>query len=79
MNQNADQIARMLANTNAKYDYEELRRMLRMHLGLLKNTMTAELNGEHKEAIRKVDENQMHLMEMADVLTEGLLEQFYQR
>ena len=79
LNQNADQIARMLANTNAKYDYEELRRMLRMHLGLLKNTMTAELNGEHKEAIRKVDENQMHLMEMADVLTEGLLEQFFQR
>lgn len=79
MNQNADQIARMLANTNAKYDYEELRRMLRMHMDILKNTMMAESNGEYDEVVRLADENQAHLMEMADVLTEGLLQQFYQR
>lgn len=79
MNQNADQIARMLANANSKYDYEELRRMLRMHMDLLKNTMMAEANGEHAEVVRLTDENQAHLMEMADELTEGLVEQFYQR
>lgn len=79
LNQNADQIARMLANANPKYDYEELRRMLRMHLELLKNTMMADLNGEHDEAVRFTDENEAHLMGMADTLTEGLLEQFHQR
>ena len=79
LNQNADQIARMLANTNAKYDYEELRRMLRMHLDLMKNSMTAELNGNHNEAVRLIDENEEQLMQLADVLTEGLMEQFYQR
>lgn len=79
LNQNADQMARMLANTNAKYDYEELRRMLRGHLDLMKNSMTAELNGNHDEAVRLVDENEEQLMQLADVLTEGLMEQFYQR
>lgn len=79
LNQNADQIARMLANTNAKYDYEELRRMLRMHLDLMKNSMMAELNGNHDEAVRLIDENEEQLMQLADVLTEGLMEQFYQR
>lgn len=77
--QNADRIARLLANTNTKYDYEELRRMLRKHLDIMKNTMTADLNGEHDEAVHLIDESEEHLMELADILTEGLLEQFYQR
>lgn len=79
LNQNADQIARMLASTNNRYDYEELRRMLRMHLDIMKNSMNAELNGEHAEAIRLVDESEEHLMELADILTQGLVEQFYMR
>lgn len=79
LNQNADQIARMLANANSKYDYEDLRRMLRMHVDLLKKTMMADLNGEYEETVRLVDENEAHLMNMADALTAGLVEQFYQR
>ena len=79
LNQNADQMARMLANTNAKYDYEELRRILRGHLDLMKNAMEAELNGNHDQTVRLVDENEEQLMQLADVLTEGLMEQFYQR
>lgn len=77
--QNADQIARMLANANSKYDYEELRHMMRKHLALMKNTMMADRNGQYADSVRLVDENQMLMMEMADMLTEGLLEQFYQR
>lgn len=79
LNQNADQIARALANVNTNYDYEELRRMLRTHLDIMRNTMMADRNGEHDEAIRLTDENEAHLMELADILTEGLVQQFYQR
>ena len=79
MYQNADQIARMLANANSKYSYDELRRILRMHIETLKNTMTADLNHEFDETVRLVDENEEHLMDLSDALTEGLMEQFYQR
>lgn len=79
MYQNGDQIARMLANANSKYDYEELRRMFRMHIDLLKNTMTSDLAHENEETVRLIDENEAHLMGLADELTEGLMEQFYQR
>lgn len=79
LNQNADQIARALANANTNYDYEELRRMLRMQLDTMRSAMQADLNGEHDEMVRLMDENEARLMEMADVLTEGLIQQFYQR
>lgn len=79
LNQNADQIARMLSNANTNYNYEELRRMLRNHLDLMKNAMMADLNGEYDETVRLVDENEAQLMELADILTEGLVQQFYQR
>jgi len=79
LNQNADQTARMLANANANYEYDDLRRMLRKHLELMRNSMMATTNGEHTEAVRMMDENDALLMELADALTNGLVEQFYQR
>lgn len=79
LNQNADRIAKLLADNNPKYDYEELRRMLRMHLDIMKNSMEAELSGNHDEAVRLIDENEEQLMKLADALTDGLMEQFYQR
>ena len=77
LNQNADQMARLLANANSNYDYEELRRMMRNHLNLMQDTMTSELSGDHNEAVRLMGENADQLMDMADVLTEGLVQQFY--
>ena len=77
LNQNADQMARLLANANSNYDYEELRRMMRNHLNLMQDTMTSELSGDHNEAVRLMGENEDQLMDVADVLTEGLVQQFY--
>lgn len=77
--QNAEKIARLLANTNPKYSYDELLQMLSTHLDLLKRQMRAELDKEYEEAIRVFDENENHLMELADELTKGLWEQFYER
>lgn len=79
LSQNADRLARMLANTNGKYDYEQLMRLMKMHLDLTSKAMMAELKGNHEEAVDLLDENEKNLMELADVLTEGLVQQFYQR
>ena len=77
LNQNADQMARLLANANSNYDYEELRRMMRNHLNIMKDIMSAELDGDHMDAVRLMDDNEEQLMEMADILAEGLIQQFY--
>ncbi len=79
LNQNAEQIARLLTNMNPEYDYEELSRLLRKHVSMLKDIMMADLNGEYEKSVRLMDENEAHLMELADALTEGLVEQFYRR
>lgn len=79
LEQNADRIARALSDANTNYDYEELRRMLRMHLDTMKKAMVADLNGEYDETVRFMDENENYLMELADVLTEGIVQQFYRR
>lgn len=76
--QNADRIARMLSSANADYNYEQLAQMLNMHLDLMKRQMTTDLNNQYEEFVTATDENNAHLMELADELTEGLIKQFYQ-
>lgn len=75
--QNAENIARLLSNANTQYSYDELLRMLTVHLDLLKRQMLSALNEEYDNEISLFDENENHLMELADYLTNGLVEQFY--
>ncbi|MCM1326884.1 MAG: LysM peptidoglycan-binding domain-containing protein [Bacteroidales bacterium] len=75
--QNADKIAGMFASANPNYDYEELQRMLQMHLDLMKQQMTTDLDGNHEEFVKATDENAEQLMKIADMLTEGIMKQFY--
>lgn len=75
--QNAEKTARMLSAANTEYSYDELLRYLTRHLDMLKRQMMTAINGEYNEEIRIFDENENQLMELADYLTEGLLEQFY--
>lgn len=76
--QNADKTARMLASANPDYNYEELQRMMNLHLDMMKNQMMADINQDYKEFVQVTDEGGEHLMELADALTTGLLKQFYQ-
>lgn len=76
--QNAENIARLLSNANTQYSYDELLQMLTVHLDLLKRQMLAALNHEYDNEVSLFDENENHLMELADYLTNGLVEQFYQ-
>lgn len=75
--QNAENIARLLSNANSEYSYEELLQMLTRHLDMLKRQMLTAVNREYENGIRLFDENLNQLMELADYLTEGLIEQFY--
>jgi len=75
--QNAENIARLLANANSEYSYEELLQSLTAHLDMLKRQMLAAMNKEYENAIRLFDETLNQLLEMADYLTDGLLKQFY--
>lgn len=76
--QNADQIAAMLSSANPNYNYEELQRSLNMHLDLMKQQMMADLGHDYEKFVKATDENSEHLLKMADMLTEGIMKQFYQ-
>lgn len=75
--QNAEEIARMLANANSEYVYDELASMLNRHLDMLKLQIEAYLNKEYDESIRLFDEVENEILELANYLTRGLMEQFY--
>ncbi len=75
---NADKIARMLASANSEYRYDELKRMMNLHLDLMKRQMTTDLSRDYEGFVQATDESDKHLMEMADELTEGIIKQFYQ-
>lgn len=77
--QNAERIARLLSNTNSEYNYDEILQLLTRHMDMLRRQMTAGLNQQFEEEIRLFDENENQLMQLADTLTNGLLQQFYQQ
>lgn len=77
LRQNAEEIARTLSSLNTEYDYENLRSMLNRHLDMLKLQAQAYLNGAYEESIRLFDETENEILELANYLTRGLMEQFY--
>ena len=60
-----------------EYSYEQLIQSLGRHLDMLKRQMAASLEGNYDEEVRIFDESENQIMELADYLTEGLLQQFY--
>lgn len=75
--QNAEKMAALLSSINKEYSYEQLIQSLGMYLDMLKRQMAASLEGNYDEEVRIFDETENRLMELADYLTEGLLQQFY--
>lgn len=75
--QNAEQVAKLLSSINSEYSYDDILKALTRHLDMTKRQMLAALNQEFDEEIRIFDESENQILEMADYLTNGLLEQFY--
>ncbi len=75
--QNAEKIAALLSGLNTEYSYEEILRELSRHMDMTKRQMMAARNMEHDEAVRIFDESENQILELADYLTKGLMNQFY--
>ena len=75
--QNAEKIAALLSGLNTEYSYEEILRELSKHMDMTKRQMQAAKNMEHDEAVRIFDESENQILELADYLTKGLMNQFY--
>ena len=74
---NADEIAVFLNSANPKnWPLEEMKAMMKEHLDLTLEEATAQLNGDYAASIAAYDEVHLQALEMADMLSEGILKQF---
>lgn len=74
---NADDIAEFLNAANPKnWPLEEMRAMMREHLDLTLEEATTYLNGDYEASIAAYDEVHLQALEMADMLSTGIIKQF---
>lgn len=73
---NADEIAAFMAGINPYWPEEEWREMLHGHLALVKAEAVGLLTGNYADSIRAFDENEIQILEMADTMAYGILNQF---
>ncbi|WP_010630528.1 hypothetical protein [Sporolactobacillus vineae] len=77
--QNADQIARFLGSINPYWSEQQWRAMLHEHLALTKAEAVALLTRKYPESVRLFDEIERQALMMADMMTQGIIRQFYHR
>lgn len=73
---NGDEIAALLSMINPFLSRETLTTAWRTHLAQVKAQAVARLNRDYAADIASYDQGELHLLEMADALTCGLLTQF---
>jgi LysM repeat protein len=73
---NADEIAEFLASINPYWSESEWKNMLHEHLKLVKAEAVARLNRNFAEDIRLYDVLEQQALEMADMMSEGIVKQF---
>lgn len=73
---NADVIAKFLSDANPNWSFKEMQDMLYTHLQLITEIVLACLSGDWKRDIEATDKNEIHLLHLADMLTEGIYKQF---
>jgi hypothetical protein len=77
---NADSIAMFLSQANPRgFQREALRGALQMHVNLLLQEATAHFKRDWSGSIQAADESRRQLMQMADLLSEGIMKQFPSR
>lgn len=77
---NADSIATFLGSANPRHwPVASLRSAMRMHLDLTLKEATARLHGDWAADIAAYDEVHQHILQMADVLSDGIIKQFPNR
>jgi hypothetical protein len=78
-NGNAKDIADFLAKANPAWDRKDMRDMMATHITTTIGYAGAALAGDREGAIARFDEAEAHMIEMADMLSEGLIVQFPDR
>jgi hypothetical protein len=74
---NGNQIADFLRDANPdNWPRQEMRSMMETHLDQTLDEAVQRLEGDHEAEVRTYDEIHVHILEMADVLTDGILAQF---
>jgi len=73
---NADEIAKFLSGANPNWSFKELQDMLYTHLELITEIVLSCLKGDWKADIAATDKNEIHMIHLADILTEGIVKQF---
>jgi hypothetical protein len=77
---NADQIADFLANANPKnWPDAAMRQMMRVHLDQTLVEASDELTGQYAAGVAEYDEIEQHMLDMADMLTDGIVAAFPQK
>jgi hypothetical protein len=74
---NADQIADFLSAANSRnWPRSDMRRMMHDHLNLTLDEAVAQLKGDFSTSVRKYDQVHVQILDMADMLSEGIISQF---
>ena len=73
---NADEISAFLAGANPAWPEDTLREMMRGHLDQTLAEATAQLTGDYAASVAEYDHIVTHILEMADVLSAGIITQF---
>jgi len=76
---NADEIAAFLAGANPAWPEATLRQMMHTHLDQTLAEATARLQGDWNADVAEYDHIVDHILEMADTLADGIVEQFPKR
>ncbi|MMZ63431.1 hypothetical protein D1872_256870 [compost metagenome] len=73
---NADDIAKFLSEANPNWQFKQLQDMLYTHLQLIAEIVLSCIQGDWKADIEATDKNEIHMIHLADILTEGIIKQF---
>ncbi|MFC6333331.1 glycosyltransferase [Paenibacillus septentrionalis] len=73
---NADDIAKFLSEANPNWQFKEMQDMLYTHLQFITKIVLACLSGDWKGDIEATDQNEIHMIHLANILTEGIYKQF---
>jgi hypothetical protein len=77
---NADEIAAFLAGANPRFwPLDEMKAMLHEHLRLTTDEVLARLQGDWAADVAAYDEIHLQALEMADMLSDGIIKQFPSR
>ncbi|WP_330999306.1 hypothetical protein [Rossellomorea arthrocnemi] len=74
--QNADYIARFLADANPYWSEKDLKDLLYMHLQFVTDEAVARIKEDWKANIKSFDDGRAHILHLSDALSDGIMKQF---